>query len=613
MKNKLAFKNILVFTALLMLAFLIYMFLYREKVLPNVYVSDSKVSSMGQDELSSYLASKSSDFLNKPIVINVFDDNPEQITTSFSELGISYNVDATVFDAYNYGRNHGIIGRVWAFLKSPFKKTFIKPEYLVEGSQFSSTFSKILKGHEITPVDATIVYDRNGFEIQKEKNGRTYDHAATILTLRQRLENFSTEPVEVALFDLPPQVDSAGASKALAKVKILNNQKITLSFEGDTWQLTGANLMNNLKFVPAGASSQIQFNLGNGPVALKNAGLGDFGNLELEVSLDDAYLEKYIADIAEVIDVKTVDATVAFDGQRITSFTPAIDGRRLDERLTKDLILSKVSAAASDAGGEIAIKLPVAVTKAKIQNDEINSLGIRELIGKGVSYFGGSIANRAYNIGLAASRVNGTIVKAGEIFSFNKTVGEISGTTGYRQAYVISAGHTVLDDGGGVCQVSTTLFRAALNTGLPIVARTAHAYRVGYYEQHGFKPGLDATVFSPSVDFAFKNDTDHAILVQAIYDGVNARLEVDIYGTTDGRRVELSDPVVSNVSAAPEAKYQDDPTLPKGTVKQVDFAAGGATSVFTRKVYKGDKVLTDDVFKSVFRPWQAVYLVGTQG
>ena len=178
---------------------------------------------------------------------------------------------------------------------------------------------------------------------------------------------------------------------------------------------------------------------------------------------------------------------------------------------------------------------------------------------------------------------------------------------------MISSGRTVLDDGGGICQVSTTVFRAALNAGLPIVSRTAHAYRVGYYEQRGFKAGLDATVWAPAVDLAFKNDTDRHILVQAVVDRAGGKLQVDIYGTGDGRRVELSEPVISNIKPAPEPRYQADPTLPKGTIKQVDFAAAGATSVFTRKVYKGDQLIIDDTFKSNFRPWQAVYLVGTGG
>jgi vancomycin resistance protein YoaR len=231
------------------------------------------------------------------------------------------------------------------------------------------------------------------------------------------------------------------------------------------------------------------------------------------------------------------------------------------------------------------------------------------LIGQGVSHFAGSIENRKFNVGLAASRINGVLIPPGEEFSFVKTVGDISGASGYKQAYVIKSGRTVLDDGGGVCQVSTTIYRAALNTGLPITERTAHAYRVGYYEQ-GFPPGLDATIYSPSVDLKFKNDTGHHILVQARVEGTD--LTVDLYGTSDGRSVELTRPVIVSQSPALPEIRQDDPTLPKGTVKQVDFAAAGANVVFKRKVTKGGITYIDETIRSNFRPWQAVYLVGTK-
>jgi len=98
--------------------------------------------------------------------------------------------------------------------------------------------------------------------------------------------------------------------------------------------------------------------------------------------------------------------------------------------------------------------------------------------------------------------------------------------------------------------------------------------------------------------------------VQTVVDRANAKLQVDFYGTADGRKVEITTPTISNVQPAPPARYQDDPTLPKGTVKQVDFAAPGANSIFTRKVYKNGNIIINDVFKSNYRPWQAVFLQG---
>jgi len=216
-----------------------------------------------------------------------------------------------------------------------------------------------------------------------------------------------------------------------------------------------------------------------------------------------------------------------------------------------------------------------------------------------------------HNVALAAARLNGILVKPGEEFSFVKYLGDVSKYTGYKEAYVIQSGKTVLGDGGGVCQVSSTLFRALLDSGLPITERHAHAYRVGYYEQYS-PPGLDATVYVPTVDLKFKNDTGSHILIQSYVDPTEVSLTFILYGKKDGREVTLSTPVVTGVAPAPEPLYQDDPTLPKGVEKQIDYAASGATVVFNRIVKKNGEVIINEKYTSRYTPWRAVFLRGTK-
>jgi vancomycin resistance protein YoaR len=207
--------------------------------------------------------------------------------------------------------------------------------------------------------------------------------------------------------------------------------------------------------------------------------------------------------------------------------------------------------------------------------------------------------------------MNGVLIPPNEEFSFDKALGDVSAYTGYQQAYVIQNGKTVLGDGGGVCQVSTTFFRALLNAGLPITERHAHDYRVGYYEEDS-PPGIDATVYVPSVDLKFKNDTGHWILVQSIVDPNTLRLTFNLYGTRDGRTVTMTKPVVTNETPPPPTLYTDDPTLPKGELKQVDFSAWGAHISFNRTVTKNNKIILTDTFVTDYRPWQAAYLRGTK-
>jgi len=209
------------------------------------------------------------------------------------------------------------------------------------------------------------------------------------------------------------------------------------------------------------------------------------------------------------------------------------------------------------------------------------------------------------------SKFKGILVPPNEEVSFNNILGDVSSLTGYKAAYVIKDGKTVLGDGGGVCQVSTTLFRALLDAGLPITERRAHAYRVGYYEQ-GFPPGLDATVYYPTTDLKFKNDTPAYILIQPTINLTDLSLVFEIYGTDDGRVATTTKPVITSQTAPPPDLYVDDPTLPLGTIKQIEHKAWGAKVIFDYKVTRGEETLIDQKFVSNYRAWQAVYLRGTK-
>ncbi len=316
-------------------------------------------------------------------------------------------------------------------------------------------------------------------------------------------------------------------------------------------------------------------------------------------------------DISARIDIPVQEALFQFNNGRVTAFRASRDGRAVHKEEALARFDEAVKALPHAPTYHIVINLPVYTAHPVATTEKANSFGIKELIGRGYSEFQGSIPGRIHNVALAAARINGVLIPPGETFSFNDAVGDISAATGYQSAYIIKEGRTVLGDGGGVCQVSSTLFRAALNAGLSIPERHAHAYRVHYYEEGGFKPGLDATVFSPSVDLKIKNDTPSHILIQTKTDTKNLTLTFELYGTHDGRSSEITNHIVWGESPPPPALYQDDPTLKAGVVKQVDWSAWGAKASFAYRVTRGNEVLEDTTFVSNFRPWQAVYLRGT--
>lgn len=581
-------------------------FLFQQKVLLNVYLADRSYSGLTASQASAAL----DDDLASRDVIFELEDN--KINVNLDDLGIYYDKNSTLSSLYSYGSTGDVVSDFKVRLLSPFVKIHFEPVYTVDFEKFSTRIDEELQGMENKAQNAKIIAKGSEFIILPAKGGMIVDRATLFSEIKSRTENLNDAHIAIQLLDDQPTISDEQIQQPLAKLKNISKQRIVLSFGYDKWSLSGDTLLgvlNTDKWEQIGQNN-IDFMIISSPITLSNLQINESSESVLDVSFDGEKIDEFVGTIAKSVNRPARDATIRFEGGKVVEFSAAVDGQALDSELLKSQILEKIDSIDPEQSAQINIEIPVAIARAKIANSEINSLGITELIGKGVSYFTGSIPNRAFNIGLGSRTISGTLVKPGEIFSFNGLVGPVSAEQGYKQAYIINKGRTVLDDGGGICQVSTTAFRAALNAGLPIVKRTAHAYRVSYYEQRGFKPGLDATIFSPSVDLQFKNDTSHSILVQAVVDSVNGKLEVDIYGTSDGRRVVLGDVVVSNIKPAPEPLYQDDPSLATGTTKQVDFAAAGATAVFTRKVYRGSELLIDESFKSNFRPWQAVYLVG---
>lgn len=334
-------------------------------------------------------------------------------------------------------------------------------------------------------------------------------------------------------------------------------------------------------------------------------------NLPPAYTLDQEKLYSKIKPISQSINKEPVNALFKFEDNKVTVFKPSSQGQIVEYDVLNQRILSQALNVVLAKPKQITIQIPIKILEPEITTEKANTLGIKELIGVGHSLFYHSIPGRIHNVNLAATRLNGVLVAPNEEFSFGKALGDVSAFTGYQQAYIIQNGKTVLGDGGGVCQVSTTFFRALLNAGLPITERHAHAYRVGYYEEDS-PPGIDATVYVPSVDLKFKNDTGHYILIQSVVDLDNLALSFYLYGTSDGRKVTQTTPVVTNQTPPPPTLYQDDPTLPKGEIKQTDFAAWGADVYFTRTVTRDNKVIIFDKFVSNYRPWQAAYLVGTK-
>ncbi len=252
--------------------------------------------------------------------------------------------------------------------------------------------------------------------------------------------------------------------------------------------------------------------------------------------------------------------------------------------------------------GRKSFRLPARYTPPSPSLKELYALGVREHLATGETDFRGSSAARAHNLLLASSKLDGLLIPPGT-FSFNQALGPVTEEEGYKEAFVIVGDRTEQGVGGGVCQVSTTLFRAFFLAGLPLLERHAHSYQVAYYKP----PGLDAAVIQPYKDLKALNDTPGHILVQRTVQGTTLRFH--LFGTKD-REVRWEGPFISERKPPLPPREIPDPSLPPGVRKQVDFAAEGARVEVRRTVRYRDGRVREDKVVSVYRPWGAVYLVG---
>jgi vancomycin resistance protein YoaR len=241
-------------------------------------------------------------------------------------------------------------------------------------------------------------------------------------------------------------------------------------------------------------------------------------------------------------------------------------------------------------------------------------LGITQLVSEQSTYFAGSSAERVRNIEVAGARFHGLLVAPGATFSFNEHLGDVSLDSGFAEALIIYGGRTIRGVGGGVCQVSTTVFRAAYFGGFPVEERYSHAYRVSYYERGDVwrGPGLDATVYAPLVDFKFTNDSPSWLLMEVYVNPGASRITWRFYSTSDGRQVTVSPAEVTNLVPAPEPLYEEDASLAAGEVKQTDYAAEGADVAVYRTITRDGAQINggEPPLTTHYQPWRAVFNYG---
>ena len=561
-----------------------YQLLYAGRIFPGVSVAGVDISGLTPADA----ALKLNQTLTYPVSGKIlFKDREKAWVASPAQLGMVFDPTASAMSAYSLGRSGGLFASLSGQIRARANGAYVQPVIVFDQRVAYQYLRQISQQVDQPMQEAGLSLEGTNVVATPGQIGRELKIDATLIYLGAQLQTFSDGEVPLVIQEVQPQIIDVSAQADMAR-QILS-QPLTL--------------------------------------VVPNAGATGPGPFVYDVQVIANMLGVQNTQNGVQVVLNTKGLTDMLDPIKIRTDRPAKDAKFVFNDTTRQLepieesqtgLIVDVDASVKAINeallrGEHTVSLVVVVDQPKVASTTTGAeLGITELLWSEVSYFYGSSAERIQNIQAASSRFHGVLVAPGEIFSMGETMGDVSLESGFAEALIIYGGRTIKGVGGGVCQVSTTLFRTVFNSGFPIVERYSHAYRVSYYEQTasgGIDPrlaGLDATVYFPLVDFKFKNDSPYWILMET-YVNVSARtLTWKFYSTKDGRSVVWDTTGPTDTVPAPSPLFEENPELGKNEMKQVDWAANGADVSVTRTVYQNGAVLFQDNITTHYEPWQAV-------
>lgn len=560
-----------------------YVLYYSSRVLPRVSAAGQPVSGLTLPETVDRLGSFSETLAQKKIVVKTVDQPDKLLEIHPSDFGLIIDTKATANGAYRYGRRVDFWSSVNDYGQALVHDTKLNFVLTYNAEKLQNLVASHAAEVDTPEINAGVKIEDGKVVETQGINGKRIDQSVLTSRIIDRWQTGSVVDVMVERHDVVPQIATGKTSAVVVEATALRKVKIVLTSDSDPISPKQATFDSWI-------TSELQH-----------------GALQAAVSLD--AVKTWLTKVALSINADPREAKLAMSDGKVTIFQPGKDGKSLDVDKTAASVVDAVRqyVETSSTDKQLSIPVTIAITKPAVTDASLTTLGITELIGSASTSFVGSPENRKHNIAVGVAALNGILVKSGEEFSTLRYLGKIDGASGYLPELVIKVDKTEPEFGGGLCQVSTTLFRAAMASGLKITERRNHRYRVAYYEP----AGKDATIFEGSPDFKFVNDTASNILVQSHIEGT--KITFDFYGKTDGRIASQTDSVLTNSVSPPDPEYIQTDTLPEGTTKQTEKAHNGADASFTYTVLNADgSVRTKQTFTSHYAPWQARFLVGTK-
>ena len=564
---------------------------YTGEIYPGVSVAGIDLSGLTESQAVALLAQRMTFPQTGKIV---FQDGERAWLARPTDLGLMVDARPNAQAAYALGRSGNPFVRLADQLGAWHSGKDI-PAQLIYDERVALEFLQQIAAEVDRPMqEASLKVESVEVIAVPGQVGRQVKVPASLQALREQMSTLTDGAVPLVIHETKPGIMDASAQAEVAK-RILS-APLTLTFPDAKPGDPGPYVIPPQQLAGMLVIERVQTAEGE----------------RYQVRLSDEALNTYLTALAGDINQTPENARFMFndDTRLLELIKPAVIGRNLDVAATIGAVNQAIAADQHSAPLTLSISQPEVGDTATGEQ-----LGITENIVSYTSYFRGSTNERLQNIEKASANFHGLLVPPGATFSMANAMDNVSLDTGYAEAWIIFGGRTIKGVGGGVCQVSTTLFRTAFFAGFPVVERHPHAYRVGYYEQtaNGWDDqmaGLDATVFLPMVDFQFVNDTPHWLLMETYYRPNSRSLTWKFYSTSDGRTVEWETSGPQNVVEPPDPVYEENEELPRGEIVQVDWEAEGADVTVLRTVYRGGAAIFTDSFVTHYLPWADVYQYG---
>ncbi len=491
---------------------------------------------------------------------------------SASELGVRADWQAAVRQAAADGDGFGPLRGLRRLRVRLFGAT-VEPRLTAYPDALRFELDRIGAAVNRPSVDAALVRHGLSVSVAAGSAGTHLDRSGASDAIVQRLGSFEgTGSVALPTVSAAPGVRQTDLRVAVSQARAALSAPVRLAYGETRWRLPRWRIAPLLQ-LPSGGATRVTI---GGPAA-------------------DSYLGQFARTLAR----KPQDARFQVTAAGKIVIVPSRPGLELDQAAT-----ARAIAAAAFSATQRTAQLVARVAAPKRSTEQAQKMGIVDVVSSYTTTYGGT-PGRLHNVQLVAQLIDGTLVAPGGTFSFNGTTGDRTAEKGFQEAPVIINGELQNGLGGGICQVSTTVFNTAFDAGLPITARTNHALYISHYPL-----GRDATVNYPDLDLKFQNDTDHWLLLRTFVG--SGSLTVNLYGTPVHRRVESSTVPLTVTGAVPVKKVKD-PALKKGKHVIETVGAPPRATTVERKVYDADgKLLYDNVWRSSYVGEPTVIRIGTK-